>query len=40
MRYIDTSVLVAYLTQETNSPTAEAFMLSQERHWLLVPGQR
>jgi uncharacterized protein with PIN domain len=28
MRYVDTSVLVAYLTPETNSSIAEAFMLS------------
>lgn len=29
MRYIDTSVLVAYLTREANSVAAEAFMLSR-----------
>ncbi|MYM69622.1 PIN domain-containing protein [Pseudoduganella sp. FT55W] len=29
MRYIDTSVLVAYLTREAHSVEAEAFMLSQ-----------
>jgi uncharacterized protein len=29
MRYVDTSVLIAYLTQETGSDVAEAFMRSQ-----------
>jgi predicted nucleic acid-binding protein len=29
MRYVDTSVLVAYLTREPSSAAAEAFMLSQ-----------
>jgi len=29
MRYVDTSVLIAYLIRETHSPVAEAFMLSQ-----------
>lgn len=29
MRYLDTSVLVAYLTHEPNSLVAEAFLLSQ-----------
>ncbi|WP_211923223.1 hypothetical protein [Duganella radicis] len=28
MRYVDTSVLVSYLTPEPHSQTAEAFMLS------------
>ena len=29
MRYVDTSVLIAYLTKETGSDVAEAFMRSQ-----------
>jgi hypothetical protein len=29
MRYLDTSVLVAYLTHEANSTVAEAFLLSE-----------
>lgn len=29
MRYVDTSVLIAYLTRETGSDVAEAFMRSQ-----------
>jgi len=32
MRYVDTSVLVAYLTREASSAKAEAFMQSQGSH--------
>jgi predicted nucleic acid-binding protein len=28
MRYVDTSVIIAYLTPEVHSPAAQAFMLS------------